>query len=331
MKEEINILDILNVIWNGKNIIVLIVVIAMAITALFNFVVLSPVYETSALVRFGSVNDEDSAGNDERDINSFTETMLSSATLNKILEKLGLPEDEYNINKLRSGVTVTPIRNTRVIQIKVTGTDRKIITHIANALTFELGGKVEISDYSKQIIEASIQLRKVRDSLSVSESLLEEAKMQLVNAPDRFQLKKTVYEDPLVSSMFEKSPDSSELLTLVDEEVNPVHVETSNKVNEYALEVKRLRSEESNLSRNIKENQIKINEIETLVNSEAFGVKDPIRMLNGFHAVFINPALEPTIPIGPRKVFNVFVAAVISTILSIIFVLVRSYWKKENG
>lgn len=334
VEEEISIREIIETVWNGKYFIIVITVLAMILSGFFSFLVLNPVYETASLVR--SINKHTTEDtNSNNDLNSFAETIKSNSSMNRVLEKLKLDRTKYNISDIKRMVTVAPIRDTNVIKIAVKGTNSKLVTNIANVLAFEMGARMEISDRSQTIVSANNRLLEIESLVEITQSEIDTAKEQLKSVPEKLETQKSLSTDAYLLSIAGESSsiDSKDLgaIQFSEEEINPTYLELQSSVATASLNLSKLVAEQNSIKKMNEQNQLKITELENQVDEASLKAQSSQRLLNGFQAVFISPALLPDEPTGPNKLFNVAIAAVLGLFISGIILFFKQYWKKGNG
>jgi capsular polysaccharide biosynthesis protein len=322
MQEEISLREILETIWNGKLIIIAVTIIAVLVSAIFSFFVIEPTYEAKAQVRL------------DGSLNTVTESIKSDVAMNRIINKLNLNRDQYNINNIRDSIQLAPIEDTNIIEIKVEGTNPRTITKIANMMTFEIAARTEITDRSTKIIGAQNKLLELKDSLAMVETELSEANKQLAETPEKLINKKTLADEPYMQSVAqENSPRSNKELgamELISESTNPVYLSLKQRIVDGTISQVKLIEEKQINEVKIAENQGFINQLENHIENERLSVQNSQRLFSGFSAVFISPALEPSEPIGPKKVLNIAIAAVVGVMLSVMIVFVSNYWHNSS-
>lgn len=327
MQEEISLREIIEVLWKGKAIIIVITITAILISGILSFFVISPKFEAKSLVRFQI--------DEEAYFNSVSETIQSDVTINKVIKLLELDKRGYTINELRNAITVKPIQNSRVIEIKVKGGDRTSITEIANLIAFQIGARAEISDRSNEIITAQNELLKVNDRIHVANMELKSAQDILAETPEKLVTTKSLSTEAFLQSIVAESSNISSqdasALKLVDEIINPVHTSLRQKISEIQLMLANLISSKENLESQIVMNKEAISNLDIQIDNEKLQTQNSERLLSGFNAVFITPSLQPEVPVEPNKLLNVALASVLGLGLGVIIVLAKYYWNNTNN
>ncbi len=315
MEEEISLREILEILWTGRYIIISVTLIAMLFSGLASFFVLQPTYETTSLVRFSKTGD-----NMASELNSFSETIKSNAAVKRVITKLNLDVHAYTVESVKRMINVRAIKDTSVIAIAVKGSNPQVITDIANLLAFELGARTEISDRSDKIVSNRNDLLAINDQIKVTQGLLSDAEQQLKDTPEKLVTTKSLSDDAYLSNK------SLGPVQVTNEEINPVYSNLTLKISENKLNLVSLNEQKNNLEQTIKDNEAVIKQLENQINNEKLRAENSERLLGGFHAVFITPALSPSEPVGPRKMLNVAIAAVVGAMLSTFIVFIRQYW-----
>ena len=65
---------------------------------------------------------------------TYANLLADGPVVEGMAQRLGLPTDQRSIARLQSGITVTPIRDTQLLEVKVEGADPTLIAQMANTL-----------------------------------------------------------------------------------------------------------------------------------------------------------------------------------------------------
>ena len=65
---------------------------------------------------------------------TYANLLADGPVVEGMAQRLGLPTDQRSIARLQSGITVAPIRDTQLLEVKVEGADPTLIARIANTL-----------------------------------------------------------------------------------------------------------------------------------------------------------------------------------------------------
>jgi succinoglycan biosynthesis transport protein ExoP len=332
MEQEISLREIIEIILKGKWIILIVTVIAIFISGIYSFFIVSPTYETNSLVRIQQ-NTSDTAKS-KVDLNAFVESLKSDSSINRIIDKLKLDSNTYNINSIRNLIQLEVVKDTSVMKIKVKGGDSLLITNIANLLAYELGNRIEITEQSQTIVESQDKLEDLMEKITISKSELTEAQKQLESIPEKQVIRQRLAEDDLLKDLLKESNSSSvsdiAALQLESESLNPAYNLLQTRIAELTITLTSLQTEEQNLRAKIVMSTERINELDVQLLQEKLTAKTSDRLLSGYQAVFISPAIQPSEPVGPNKMMNIIFAVIISGMISVLFIFFSSYMRNTS-
>jgi len=332
VKEEFNLKDLTEMIWKGKVIIASVTIFSLLVAVISNFFVLSPTYEARSTVR---VEMQAREGTNPPGLSSFVEAIRADVAIKRIINKLELDSNQYTINSVRNAIQTNLINGTNVIEVKVTGHDPKMITDIANLAVFELGARMEISDRSVEIVQLRSRLEELGNLIRLNQAELAVSQKQLQNTPEKLITKKSLADEPYLHSIMEDNVTTSGkklgTLELVSEEINPLYTSLTAKVADLMIQLSMLEEEKKTNERTIANYQEIINTLETRIDRELLNSENSTRLLDGFSAIFISPAIKPVDPVGPSKIKNIFITVMIGFMLSISIVAVRHSWRVNGG
>lgn len=138
MEETIDLREYFSIIKKRSKIIVIITLIAMLVSAAVSFFMLSPVYETNTTLivnRSEAVQGQNMTG-DEYTVSqklavTYGEIIKSRTVLDEVIDELKL---DMTYSQLASMVSVSPVGDTQIINIKVQDTNPTKAMNIANAI-----------------------------------------------------------------------------------------------------------------------------------------------------------------------------------------------------
>lgn len=138
MEETIDLREYFGIVKKRSKIIAIITLVAMLVSAAVSFFMLSPVYETNTtlIVNRSEATQNQNMTNDEYTVTqklatTYGEIIKSRTVLNDVIEKLNL---DMSYSALSSMVSVSPVGDTQIINIKVQDTNPKKAMDIANAI-----------------------------------------------------------------------------------------------------------------------------------------------------------------------------------------------------
>ncbi|SHK56844.1 YveK family protein [Tepidibacter formicigenes] len=162
MEETIELRAYFDIIRKRIWILALITVISVLTSAVVSFFVLDPVYETSTTLMVNKAkNDESSIINyqdvilNQKLVLTYGEIVKSRTVLEKVIKGLNL---NMKYEELKEKITVSPVKDTEIMNIKVQDTDAKKAKKIANKIpqvfTQEViritkADSVQVIDYAK--------------------------------------------------------------------------------------------------------------------------------------------------------------------------------------
>lgn len=134
---EIDLKEYLSIIWYRKWLIIGVTLLAILISGIISFFVLKPVYETSTTILIGKSNSSQQAINfddvmlNQKLVNTYGEIIKSKTVLNEVITNLKLGQ---STSSLKENVKISPVSDTEIIEIKVSNSNPKLATDIANDL-----------------------------------------------------------------------------------------------------------------------------------------------------------------------------------------------------
>jgi succinoglycan biosynthesis transport protein ExoP len=331
-EEEISLREIIETVWNGKNMIIMVTTIAMLFSGIVSFFVLDPTYEVTTTVMVNEqALDQQST---KKDLSPFAEQIKSNFVINKIMQKLKLDKKDYSVNAIRDSITVEAIKDSTLIRIKVKGNDPQAITAMANVVALELGSFIEISTRLDMIVGFKKRLIEVEDLLVLTKSGLDQATKQLQDTPEKLITQKSLSDDPYLQSVVSDSGKSTNknlgALQLVSEEINPVYINLKTIIAEASIQLSKLQTEQQSLDERMASNQKVIDDLQKQMDAVSFKSDGFVQSVNRFNAVLITPAMEPDDAVGPKKLLNVALAGVVAGMISVFVVFIREYWRSSS-
>lgn len=151
MEEEISLKELLEIIWKGKYIIIIITVIVVAITAYMSFFVVKPTYEASTTISVNSVipqyvSLDPSLNVQNINVSDAQVEITSPQVLQSTINNLKLDPKKYSLDYFKSLIDVKAIQNTNFLTITVREKDPKLAANIANSLAESFKSYVNTSN-----------------------------------------------------------------------------------------------------------------------------------------------------------------------------------------
>lgn len=151
MEEEISLKELIQTLWRGKYLIIGITVIAMLISGILSFFVISPTYEATASMMASPINTNLNQGQQnanniselldtltatpQMNVDSYKSMITSPEVINSVIKELNLDPKKYTLESLTDSITLETVQNTNLILIKVKDKDPKMAADIANSLS----------------------------------------------------------------------------------------------------------------------------------------------------------------------------------------------------
>jgi succinoglycan biosynthesis transport protein ExoP len=320
VESELNLKDIINIVWKGKTIIIGITIITLLLSVTYNVFFVRLGYETTSLL---VVNKK------EMNLTPFIEQVKSDINITGMIETLQLNKDQYNLPSLRKNLSIESNNdNSGMLKVIVGGTDPSAITKISNYLAFELGSLLEISDKSEVVLNSKNRILEIEETLKISNSELEQVMNALQNTPEKVLVNKSLASEPFLQSVAGDSIniDSKALgvLQFKEEEINPLYTSLKLKHTEISINIAMLMEEKKNMESKVgNDKKLTDNLIKELseVNQDSLQV-----LTEGTNTIMISPALEPNLPAQPhKKMLNIAIATIIAMMISIVFVFIRNH------
>jgi succinoglycan biosynthesis transport protein ExoP len=192
--EEIDLREYIEVILKWKWMIILLTVGCILSSFIISTFVLTPVYETKAVLMVTQPTSErvyredgslESTVNSmsrlpELTLNMFSSQFENAEILSNVIEKLGLEEKGYSVQSLDQQVTVTPNGDNNVLNITVRNTDPLLAKSIANTLVDEFFAFISVSNQQQ-----------LKDSVNLLTIKLQETEEELKKAAESYYADKS--------------------------------------------------------------------------------------------------------------------------------------------
>lgn len=138
MEETLNIRQYIDIIRKRLWIVALVTIIFTLTSAIINFYILDPVYETSTTLMVNKAKMEQNSVIDYQDVIlnqklviTYGEIVKSRAVLEKVIKELKL---DIKYEGLLAKITISPVKDTEIMNIKVLDTNPVLAEKIANKI-----------------------------------------------------------------------------------------------------------------------------------------------------------------------------------------------------
>jgi len=309
-------------IWHWAWLILLAALLA-GVTAFVVSKRMTPVYQAESKVLVMGASDKSAIAEyqsvltSERLTRTYADMMITDTVLTQVINRLnlGIP-----MNDLVKEITITPIRDTQIINVTVEGVNPIEIAQIANTI---------IAVFSEQILTLETsRFSATKESLQAQISQTETKIGELDRRKSAAILENSLNLADRTSLTAQKSRKESELRELNGE---PATVNSENEISTLNAQISTLESEIANLSIQLTNNGNFIANLETQLTQyrriDAILLTDysQARLTeaqNVSNVVQVSQATPPLVPVRPRVMINTLLAALMAMMLSVGGILV---------
>lgn len=167
--DEISLKELIHVVINGKKIILAITILCLLIASIFTFMILTPMYESTAVLYVSNATDKQVGidqlgtdnimdvltGNAAQTLATYTAQMKTDDMMRRVIKTLDLENEGYSVGAIKSMLTFSNIKGTNLIEIKATSPDSDLSAKLANTVADEFTKFVtekNRSGYTKSIV-----------------------------------------------------------------------------------------------------------------------------------------------------------------------------------
>lgn len=189
--EEISLRELIEILLKGWKIIAIIVAMFILVAGVFSFFIIEPTYEAKSVLMASLATDKLASINKNGEsveailntistypvltIQTYKEQIKSPKILQQVMEDLSLAEKEITRVGLRDMISLEAIKDTNLIEIRVTHSDPNLASDIANAMSKRFTEFV--TDLSKQ--QASKSSKFLKTQIESEKEKLDEASLEL--------------------------------------------------------------------------------------------------------------------------------------------------------
>jgi succinoglycan biosynthesis transport protein ExoP len=308
--DEISLREIIEVVWNGKWIIIFVTAIAIIMSGILSFFIMDPSYEARTTLIVSSEKLEGHPA--PPSMQTYVEQVKNHTIMSRTIDQLGLRQQDISINDLREKIDVNIVKDTNLIRIIVSDKDPKLASEIANAVTHHFVDFMT-NQAMEQLIKSSVHLIDQIDlELKVNLGALKKVNEELENTPEILITSKALSEDTFLNSIVSESQNLSNAetsgLQMRSEETNPVFISLKQSSVNLNVDISKLENKKNELDNKIKNNQLLVQESVTVVSR----------------------AIEPEKPVGPKKKLNVAIAGLVGGMISLFIVFILHYWRNTT-
>ncbi len=138
--EELDLKELLNIFWNKKLQMFLIIAIFLVIGIVYTIGFVTPMYTSSTTLVLAQSNNNNAATNtitatditvNSKLVSTYSELVKSKNVLRQVKSNLNIDLDE---DAIRKNITVSSVKDTEIIEITVTSEDASYSTKVANEI-----------------------------------------------------------------------------------------------------------------------------------------------------------------------------------------------------
>lgn len=141
--EELNLKQLINIIWNGKKYIIITIILAILLGIGYSYFLVTPKYEASTTLVLAKaeekVSNEISTGITQTDLNlnknlvsTYRELIRSKTVIRQVMDNLKIID--LKENTLKNNISVSSVKDTELIEITVRDENPERATNIANEI-----------------------------------------------------------------------------------------------------------------------------------------------------------------------------------------------------
>ncbi|WP_411954027.1 Wzz/FepE/Etk N-terminal domain-containing protein [Alkalibacillus sp. S2W] len=309
MEEEISLREIINRLWEGKWIIAGITVVAILISFIASYFIMSPTYEADTTIRVSQPNYQLGTASDYvsgvvgTDI--FVRTAESPEVLSVVLEKE--TDGNRSVSSLNSSLTfeVEDAENPSIVDITITGGDKQQVTNLLHSVVTETTNNLSSSVQNRlsRLEEQYNQQAKAKEE-ELQTKINEYSEMQTGNDLPSLLL----FEDIASNSQFllEANEDMMNELRDLDKvaqiEFEQINDEIDRLYEDHNTYVQYLEDVQSAQSLNVVEESVHV----------------------------ISEPYAGDSPVSPNKTLNLAISLVLGLMIGVFAVFIRAYMKETK-
>lgn len=209
-----------------------------------------------------------------------------------------------------------------------------------------------ITQYKNDLLNAEVEEKKILASLDAVNKELE-------NTSEKIVLRKTIVDDSALTQYIDNKSDNVEQnifsLQLESEELNEVYTYLNSQKSDYEIQLSEIRAQKEALIQAIEttRNELEILQVELAEKQHQDNImKQKVEFAQSTYEAFLNkyeetrilkssdigeasiiiasPAVEPLSPVGPRKMMNIIISAVLGLMIGVFAVFFIEYWKTSG-
>lgn len=301
-EETIDLRELIEIVWNGKKVIIIAIVAAILISLLLSIFVLDKQFESKATVQITSITAAEGLVKQYIDSEFTSQVFAEKIKSQTFIDQLFKATDIGEVSNKNLNVSVDP--TTSMISLSYTSESAEkgskiletLIMSQRSAMSEKLHTEFTLlaDSYTKESKKLS---NEIRDLIKLYNTTV-----QSNNLPIILILQSMVSEELIV----DLSQDQQSALTNIDGEIQNELIQLQTRIESKLIEYKRVLDQYQSV----------------LTNIESFR-PDPL----------IKTIIEPTVPDSPNSpntLINIAIGLVIGAMVGLGIVFIRKYWKNTN-
>ncbi|MGE7914315.1 Wzz/FepE/Etk N-terminal domain-containing protein [Lysinibacillus sp. RS5] len=304
MEETIELRELIQIVWKGKNIIAICTIVCMLLAGTASWFILNEKYESNAVVQVSSgVQDNDFMA--KYILAEFTPNIYAQRIQNKTIMKQALQDagikEKYNEQNLEVKVEADPTKN--LVELK----------YLSNSAKDAQKQLQILMDVTKQKMNESVQgtLQDLEKTYKSESAVLSKEIETIIE-----QYNKVIKDNHLPEILILQTVLNSEIiLNISEEQTSALSTVTGNLQNELLQMQAQIQTKSEEYQK-------------TLANYQSVKTGLDSFKPDPFIRVIVEPTLEE-VPSSPNKLLNLAISFVIGMMLGLCIVFFRHYWKNS--
>lgn len=323
-EDEIDLKELFMVLWKGKSIIIILTLIFAILSALVTMFLIPPVYEAKLDLMVNFPETVSTKYGDYKLLMSTNEQYINlfytNSVISNTIQDMGYDTNEYSVENTAKKISIVKDKERpNIFTVKVKANNPKEALDFINALyknyLILVNTNTKLRSAEHFIDTHTIELNKSTDSLNSNKVLLGQYKKQLES------ISQTINQNSLMGAIESSNINYMVLENIINQnykkvELDIINIEQAifsledrvNVLNQYLSELNQIKND-------IVNNNGKVDEYLTSINRSIQLPSKPI---------------APSSKSSPSTSLNTVVAAVIGGMLSVMYVLIKSYWFSEE-
>jgi succinoglycan biosynthesis transport protein ExoP len=155
------------------------------------------------------------------------------------------------------------------------------------------------------------EITQIDEEVKLTKATLTDVRQELANTPQILVTNKSLSKDAYLHSVVAEQNNTSSAeagsIQLKDEQLYPLYISLQKTEPNLNLEISRLENRKEEIQEKITNNQLIVKE----------------------NLSVVSPAIEPEVPVGPKKLLNVAITGVVGGMTSLFAVFIMHYWRSS--